>query len=539
MLPRLVRVQLVIFAIASVIGMVVMVVTYLQAPTLLGVGRIRVTVELPDTGGLYRFSNVTYRGVEIGKVTAVDVTHTGAKATLSLANSPKVPADLHADVRSISAVGEQYLDLQPRKDAPPYLHDGSVIAMADTTIPQEVGPLLDQTSALIASIPKDKLGQLLDESFHAFNGAGFDLGSLADSAAKVSADANAVADHSRDLVQDSAPLLDSQADTTDALRTWARSLAGLTGQLVTDDAQLRTLLRTGPGAAEQASRLLEQLKPTLPVLLANLSSVGQVLVTYRPDIEQVLVLFPPFIANLLSEAGDHNPTGVGQGDFTLSIADPPSCTVGFLPPNQWRSPADTTVIDTPKNLYCKLPQDSPLAVRGARNYPCMGKPGKRAPTVEICNSDKPYEPLSMREHLLGPYPLDPGLLAQGIPPDDRITERDHLFGPEEGTPPQTSPEPTAPQQPPPGPPLSAEPPDSANSPAPAPIPPTDTGGTAPAAPSALHSNGSRHQPSLAYAQYDPASGTYVTPDGQTYRQSDLATREAAKTWQDLILRQPT
>lgn len=546
MLTRLVRVQLVIFTIASIIGLLVMVFTYLQAPTLLGLGRITVTVELPDTGGLYRFSNVTYRGVEIGKVTAVNVTHTGAKATLSLATSPEVPAALHADVRSISAVGEQYIDLQPRNDAPPYLHDGSVIAMADTTIPQDVGPLLDQTSALIDSIPKEKLGQLLDESFRAFNGAGYDLGSLADSAAKLSADANAVADHSRDLVQDSAPLLDSQADTTDAIRTWAHSVAGLTGQLVTNDPQLRTLLRTGPGAAEEASRLLEQLKPTLPVLLANLSSVGQVLVTYRPDVEQVLVLFPPFLANLLSEAGDHNPTGIGQGDFTLSIADPPSCTVGFLPPNQWRSPADTTVIDTPKNLYCKLPQDSPLAVRGARNYPCMGKPGKRAPTVEICDSDKPYEPLSMREHLLGPYPLDPNLLAQGVPPDDRITERDHIFGPVEGTPPQTPPAPGAPQQPPPGAPLPAEPPEGANSPAPpasapspAPIPPTDTGGAAPAAPSALRSNSSRHQPSLAFAQYDPASGTYVTPDGQTYRRSDLATREAATTWQDLILRQHT
>ena len=47
-----------------------------------------------------------------------------------------------------------------------------------------------------------------------------------------------------------------------------------------------------------------------------------------------------------------------------------------------------TDIDTPDGLYCKLPQDSPIAVRGARNYPCMDKPGKRAPTVEICESDQ-------------------------------------------------------------------------------------------------------------------------------------------------------
>ncbi len=194
MLTRLVRVQLVLFTIGSIVGLVTMVVVYMQVPTLLGVGRITVTVDLPGTGGLYRFSNVTYRGVQIGKVTAISLIPRGAKATLSLDASPKIPANLEADVRSVSAIGEQYLDLKPISDTPPYLHDGSTIAKADTTVPQQVGPLLDQTSALIKSIPKDKLGLLLDESSRAFNGAGYVLGSLMDSSAKVSAGLNDVRD---------------------------------------------------------------------------------------------------------------------------------------------------------------------------------------------------------------------------------------------------------------------------------------------------------------------------------------------------------
>src|ERR1700727_1488378 len=61
--------------------------------------------------------------------------------------------------------------------------------------------------------------------------------------------------------------------------------------------------------------------------------------------------------------------------------------------------------------------------------------GVGAPTVEICNSDKPFEPLAMRQHIFGTYPLDPNLLAQGIPPDDRVGfYRDRIFGPVEGTP---------------------------------------------------------------------------------------------------------
>src|SRR5271170_3835746 len=162
MLTRFVRIQLAIFTIVGLVGMVVMVVFYIQAPTLLGIGKMTISLEVPATGGLYRFSNVTYRGVQVGKVTAVNLTPHGATATLALDTSPRIPADLEAKVLSISAVGEQYVDLRPRTDSPPFLHDGSVIAMRNTTIPQAVGPMLDQVSSLINSVPKDKLSALLD-----------------------------------------------------------------------------------------------------------------------------------------------------------------------------------------------------------------------------------------------------------------------------------------------------------------------------------------------------------------------------------------
>jgi phospholipid/cholesterol/gamma-HCH transport system substrate-binding protein len=549
MLTRFVRIQLAIFTIVGIVGLFVMVVFYIQAPTLLGIGKMTITLELPATGNLYRFSNVTYRGVQIGKVTAVGLTPHGAKATLSLDTSPKIPADLQAEVRSISAVGEQYVDLRPRTDSPPYLRDGSVIAVSDTTIPQPIGPVLDQTSKLINSIPKGKLSELLDESFKAFNGAGYDFGSLFDSSAEISAYLNNVADQTRTLTEDTGPLLDTQAQTADSIRLWARSLAGFTGQVAKNDPQFRTLLQKGPGALNEASRLLEQIKPTLPVLLANLTTIGQIGVTYHASIEQVLVLLPPFTAAIQSFIGNKAPTGLAAGAFNLVISDPPACTVGFLPPSQWRAPADTQTVDTPDGLYCKLPQDSSIGVRGARNYPCMGHPGKRAPTVEICESDKPFVPLAMRQHVFGTYPLDPNLIAQGIPPDDRVNwNRNRIFGPVEGTP-------LPPGVGPPLPPVQGGPP-AAQMGEVSPIAPLDdpsnqTGpppGAASRAPSVAPSAFGRNEsqpgpsvgPSVAIAQYNPNTGSYVAPDGQVYRQSDLVTTTTpgaprlAKTWKDMF-----
>jgi virulence factor Mce-like protein len=538
MLTRFVRIQLTIFTIVSVIGMAAMFFEYMQVPTLLGIGRLTVKLELPDTGGLYRFSNVTYRGVQIGKVTAVGPTLRGAEATLSIDTSPKIPADVHAAVRSISAVGEQYVDLVPRSESGPYLRDGSVITAGDTSIAQPIGPTLDRLSALVNSIPKDKLSQLLDESFKAFNGAGYDFQSLVDSSAKISHDASDTADHTRTLVDDAVPFLDAQAQTTDATRRWAHNLAGVTDQLVTDDPQFRKVLDTGPGFAQEVSRLFNQVKPTLPVLLANLTTIGQIGVTYHPSLEQLLVLLPPSVAAYSSYGIVNNPTGLAVGGFTLTIADPPACTVGFLPPSQWRSPADTSEKDTPDDMYCKLPQDSPIAVRGVRNNPCMGHPGKRAPTVEICNSDKPYEPLAMRQHVLGPSPLDPNLISQGVPLDDRVTVRDNIFGPVDGTPlpPGLPGAPAAAgPRPPPAPPFPpGSPPETA-------VPQPGEGGSPPgaenpgAAPSSFSPSGSGAGPSVATAHYDPATGRYVTPDGQLFRQADLARSPKPRTWKDMLV----
>ena len=576
MLTRFVRIQLAIFAIVGIIGVIVMTVWYIQAPTLLGIGKMTVTLKLPAGGGLYRFSNVTYRGVQIGKVTALGLTPNGAQATLSLDTSPKIPADLSAEVRSISAVGEYYVDLRPRTDSPPYLRDGSVIAVSEATIPQPIGPVLDQTSALINSIPKGKLGTLLDESFKAFNGAGYDFQSLFDSSAKVSGDLNGVADRTRTLTEDTGPFLDAQAQTADSIRTWARSLAGFTGQLAKDDPQFRTLLERGPGAFDEASRLLDQIKPTLPVLLANLTTVGQIGVAYHASLEQLLVVLPPFTAAIQSFLPTKAASGLATGAFNLIVSDPPACTVGFLPPSQWRSPADTRTVDTPDGLYCKLPQDSPIAVRGARNYPCMERPGKRAPTVEICESDKPFIPLAMRQHAFGTYPLDPNLIAQGIPPDDRVNwNRERIFGPVEGTPfppgvvPPGAPPPATVAPPmgqvssiapldvgspvppsgapmvvqsgaPPAAPAGAPPAAPAGAPpaAPGDVPPAAPSDPPSAAPSAFGRNGSQSGqskgPSVAIAQYNPRTGSYVTPDGQVYRQSDLVKKKGPKTWKDLF-----
>lgn len=561
MLTRFIKIQLAIFTVVSIVGVAVMAFTYVQVPTLLGLGRNVVTLQLPSSGGLYRFSNVTYRGVEVGKVTDIRVTPNGAEATMSIATSPKIPADLQAEVRSVSAVGEQYVDLRPRTDSGPYLQNGSVITAENTTIPAPVGPVLDRVNKLVETFPKDRLSALLDETYKGFNGAGYDFGSLLDSGATLSADLNGVAEQTRTLADDARPLLEGQAGTADSIRTWARSLAGFTGQLADSDPQFRTVLQTFPSFETEVSGLLNQLKPTLPLLLANLGTVSEILMAYNASLEQLLVLLPPYIAQQQAYSITSDSTGAPRGDFAATVSDPPACTVGFLPPSAWRSPADESDIDTPDGIYCKLPQDSPIAVRGLRNFPCMRKPGKRAPTVAICNSDKPFQPLAMRQHATGPAPIDPSLIAQGIPVDDRVTLSDDIHAPVEGTPlppgvaPQGTPPGASPLEaplasaapavavPPPPPagnslngqpiPAVGPPPGPAPEGAPAAAAPVD--GAVPQAAPASFGAEPGSGPSVAVAEYNPRTGEYMGSNGKVYTVTNLvAGAPLPKSWKDLM-----
>ena len=101
-------------------------------------------------------------------------------------------------------------------------------------------------------------------------------------------------------------------------------------------------------------------------------------------------------------------------DFNLNLNLPPPCNTGFLPVRQQRSPSDVDYPERPAGeLYCRVPQDSELNVRGVRNIPCETVPGKRAPTVEMCESDEQYVPLNDGFNWKG----DPNatLSGQGVP----------------------------------------------------------------------------------------------------------------------------
>jgi phospholipid/cholesterol/gamma-HCH transport system substrate-binding protein len=483
-LSRLIKVQLTIFIVVSVTALSVMAFSYLKLPAMLfGAGHYTVALQLPETAGLYGRANVTYLGTQVGLVKDVRLTDTGVAAELSLSSDVAIPSNLQAQVHSTSPIGEQYVSLAPRDATSPPLRDGDVIPVSSATVPVDINRMLDATNRGLEAIPGDNLQTVIDESYTAFGGLGPEISRIVNASTALSAEARRNLDPLTTLIDQSPAVLDSQTQTADALHSWAANLASATDQLRGEDNALSALLPAGARAAAEGRALFDRVRPTVPIILANLVSLADVAVTYQANIEQLLVLFPANVANLqgIAVANVHNERYKAANlQLALNLNLPPPCQTGFLPPQQARTPAMVDAPDRPVgDLYCRVPQDSPFNVRGARNIGCETKPGKRAPTVKMCESDENYVPLNDGYNWKG----DPNATLSGqdvpqLPP---------------GTPPRGAP-------------------------------------TGPATPMAQAPG-----PPLAITTYDPASGSYVGPDGKVYVQSDLAENgPKEKTWQSML-----
>ena len=196
--------------------------------------------------------------------------------------------------------------------------------------------------------------------------------------------------------------------------------------------------------ADQFNAVFGGVRDSLPQTLANVAVVADMLKRYNKGLEQTLVILPQ--GGAVAQAVVAPFDNMAKIDFNLTLNEPPPCLTGFLPASEWRAFADTSEAPPPSNLYCKIPKDfQGNVVRGARNYPCVDVPGKRAATPLECRSDEPYVPMGTNPWYGDPnqirdcpaagarcnQPVDPGLVipAPSINNGTNPLPADRLPGP--------------------------------------------------------------------------------------------------------------
>ena len=364
-MTRAVKVRLIAFLVLSAVGIVYVAGSYLGiVDRILGRG-VTIHATLPGSGGLFVGSEVTYRGVKVGKVSGMHVIRSGVRLDLALAEGTRIPRSSAVYVHNLSAVGEQYLDFEPASNAGPYAAAGDTIKGSSASMPESTDDLITTMNTLVSSVDRNQLSTAVSELGTMFRGTADPLSRMVDAGTAFVAEAKQNQQQTLDLLDSGQTALATQQANADNIRVFAHDLADFTAGLKGSDADLRQVLQGGTPALNEVRSLLEGLEPTLPVFIGNLVTVNQVISARLPAVEQTLVTFPRVIASgFTGTPGD----GYGHINMQMNYSVPP-CTEGYKPPAQWLPGTDTS--DAP-TYPARCLSGPPINQRGSKYAPEAG-----------------------------------------------------------------------------------------------------------------------------------------------------------------------
>ncbi|WP_037353703.1 MCE family protein [Amycolatopsis orientalis] len=370
MTTRKTRIQLLVFFVIAVVSVTYAGGHYAGLDRIFGNRGYHVTLELPDSGGVFVNSEVAYRGVTVGRVGAMTLTPHGIDVRLDIdSGGPDIPSALHAQVANRSAVGEQFVDLLPDRESGPYLEDGSVITQDRTSLPATPDSVLTHLDGLVASVHPDSLKTVVDETYDAFAGSGPQLQKLLDSTSSLTATAAQYVPDTQGLLANSRTVFATQERQAQNITAFASGLKTIAGQLKSSDPAIRKVIDEAPQLSRQISDVLATSGTDLGVLFANSLTTAQVTSMRKDAIEELLVAYPVISAF----SPTTSPDGTGHLGVVFNFFDPHSCTKGYEGTKQ-RPANDTSEAPVNMNAYCAEPPGSPVEVRGAQNAPYAGKP---------------------------------------------------------------------------------------------------------------------------------------------------------------------
>jgi phospholipid/cholesterol/gamma-HCH transport system substrate-binding protein len=373
-----------------------------------------VQVDLATAGGVFEGAEVAYRGVQVGKVDAVDLHTGGVTIDLAIDHGTKIPATAIAHVYDLSAVGEQYVDLEPKGSTGPHLHGGSRIPRSHTTTPLETATVLYDLERFIDSIDPHDLQVIGREGALALQGTGPQLKSILSDTNDIVNQLSASEDGLIRLLHNSALLLHGAAAHAGAFDRFTSSLRALTGTLAAKTPTIDAFIRQGETTTRLVNSVMTDNGSAVTALLGNLATLSGIQSARIPGLRALLLAVPEF--------GRLAPTIVHDGSL-LGIADvnqdQPLCNTG-LPLSNPISGTRTPM----HSVGC-----GPGLVRGAANAPRPA--GGAAPDAAAQTRLGPSARPAGNATQVGTYDPQTGLVSTSAGPLIRLGStggQDRLLG---------------------------------------------------------------------------------------------------------------
>ena len=400
MISRASRIRFVVFLLVAAVGTSIVGSQYVGLDRVLWNRPYTVTLTMQSTGGIFENAEVTYRGVAVGRVRSLDLVDGGVSVSLAVDRGERVPADVEAVVANRSAIGEQFVDLQPLSSGPPWLEDGANITADRVAVPPRLEEVLLEVKDLTDSVDQPALQTLVAELGDGFNGIGPELQGIIDHTDGLLRSLDGALPATRIALDQGRTVLQTQKDTSRELIGWSRDLSKLTRSLANADGSVRSLIDNSAATLPAVERLVLDNDQQLPLLMRDLVTVGDIVRARLPGVRVFLVAFPRLIQdtfNVVQGDGyvhfnlvlDYSSGGCTSSGYSTTAKSPQAKPVPEL-----GNPGKRANL----NAYCAEEPGSISAVRGSQNVP-------RLPGDTYDPSKRPVD--NPRRGQLGPDVIPP------------------------------------------------------------------------------------------------------------------------------------
>ena len=249
-------------------------------------------------GGVAPNQEVTYRGVQVGRVGKMTLTEDAVRIEMVIGSNYKIPREgTTARVLFKSAVGEQFIDLLPVADDAPFFRRGDVIPLERTSIPVQIETLLRELDGVLKSIDPQALGTLIHEAGQGLTGHGKDLRDAILALDVLTRIGAARSDEIGGLIGSGADIQESFNSTREDFVSGARSLRAVLEVLEARRAELERTLKATAALDTEIIALLDHRRAELNRILADLGTVVRISHAHLGDLDKTLTYLGPFLGD--------------------------------------------------------------------------------------------------------------------------------------------------------------------------------------------------------------------------------------------------
>jgi virulence factor Mce-like protein len=282
--------------------------------------RTNLSMSVADINGIVVDSNILLRGVPVGKVSHVASSVGGATIDFYVDGRYPIPADCDVRLDNLSALGETYIGLFPRRQGGPMLHDGQHIATELVEQPPSITELAASVTRLLNQLDPDALERIIGEADTALPDPNSVLPNLAHASELLRNTAADMHGQGRVLLSNFETLLQNAG--------WVGPVLASTAPKLSDSADKASKVLQGfsvgaleihPDGMKKFGFFLDRVKKLLDANGGDLKVLGE---AFRPRVRAIagaLLNFDPsqILANILD-------TVPADGAITLRVTIPPN-----------------------------------------------------------------------------------------------------------------------------------------------------------------------------------------------------------------------